>query len=152
MCDTFVACSSATADGSVIFGKNSDREPNEVQLLEYHPAKRYSEGKTVQCTYKEIPQVKETRAVLLSRPFWMWGAEMGANEAGVVIGNEAVWTKMPLVKKGGLTGMDLLRLALERSSNAPRLWRPLSGFFRITDREGCADLKINGSFITTVLS
>ena len=118
MCDTFVACSKATVDGSVIFGKNSDREPNEVQLLEYHPAMSYSEGKTVRCTYMEIPQVKETHAVLLSRPFWMWGAEIGANEKGVVIGNEAVWTKMPLKKDSGLTGMDLLRLALERSSSA----------------------------------
>ena len=41
----------------------------------------------------------------------MWGSEMGANEKGVVIGNEAVWTRMPLRKDDGLTGMDLLRLA-----------------------------------------
>lgn len=33
MCDTFVALGSATADGSVIFGKNSDREPNEAHEL-----------------------------------------------------------------------------------------------------------------------
>ena len=118
MCDTFVALSSATADGSVLFGKNSDREPNEAQVLEYHPARSHSDRETVQCTYLEIPQVKETRGLLLSRPFWMWGAEMGVNEHGVVIGNEAVWTKMPLAKKGGLTGMDLLRLALERAASA----------------------------------
>ena len=118
MCDTFLALSSVTADGSIVFGKNSDREPNEAQALEYHPAQVFADPVKVQCTYRAIPQVRETYATLLGRPFWMWGAEMGANEKGVVIGNEAVWTRMPLLKKDGLTGMDLIRLALERSANA----------------------------------
>jgi hypothetical protein len=34
---------------------------------------------------------------------------MRANEKGVVIGNEAVFTSMPLVKTGGPTAVDLLR-------------------------------------------
>jgi len=118
MCDTFVALPSATADGSIIFGKNSDREPNEAQALEYHPAETFSPGDELACTYLTIPQAKETLATVLCRPFWMWGAEMGANEKGLVIGNEAVFTRMPLDRKGGLTGMDLLRLALERSGSA----------------------------------
>ncbi len=118
MCDTFVAMPAATADGSVIFGKNSDREPNEAQCLEYHPARRYPAGQSVRCTYREIPQVRETHPVLLCRPFWMWGAEIGANEQGVAIGNQAVFTKMPYRRSGGLTGMDLLRLALERAASA----------------------------------
>lgn len=120
MCDTFLALPPVTADGSIIFGKNSDREPNEAQALEYYPAQAYDHPADVQCTYRSIPQVRETYAMLLCRPFWMWGAEIGANEKGVVIGNEAVWTRMPLNKKDGLTGMDLLRLALERSSTASR--------------------------------
>ncbi len=120
MCDTFVALPPVTTDGSVIFGKNSDREPNEAQVLEFHPRRHADAGHVgnVRCTYMEIPEVRETNAVLLSRPFWMWGAEMGANEKGVVIGNEAVFTKMPYDRKGGLTGMDLLRLGLERSGTA----------------------------------
>jgi dipeptidase len=118
MCDTFVAMPSATADGSIIFGKNSDREPNEAQALEYVPARFHGRNATIDCTYLSIPQVKETRAVLLCRPFWMWGAEMGVNDAGVVIGNEAVFTRMPVRRSNSLTGMDMLRLALERSPSA----------------------------------
>jgi len=43
---------------------------------------------------------------------------MGANEHGVAIGNEAVFTKVPYEKGPGLIGMDLLRLALERARTA----------------------------------
>lgn len=118
MCDTFVALPNATSDGSVIFAKNSDREANEAQQLEFHKAKIYKPGVELACTYISIPQTKKTHAVLLSRPFWMWGAEMGANEHGVVIGNEAVFTKLPVTQKGVLTGMDLLRLGLERGKSA----------------------------------
>jgi len=119
MCDTFVALPPATADGQIIFGKNSDREPNEAQALEFHPGQTHPPGATVACTYIEIPQVAETLPVLICRPFWMWGAEMGANSKGVVIGNEAVWSRMPINRQEGLTGMDLLRLALERSEDGP---------------------------------
>jgi secernin len=56
--------------------------------------------------------------VLLSKPFWIWGAEMGSNEFGVTVGNEAVFTRIPYEKTSGLIGMDFLRLALERSRTA----------------------------------
>ncbi len=117
MCDTLVALGNSTKDGSVIFGKNSDRPWDEVQLITYSPRLKHSRGEEVKCTYISIPQVSETFAIILSQPWWMWGAEMGTNEYGVVIGNEAVYTHEPLRNKG-LLGMDLLRLGLERGKTA----------------------------------
>jgi dipeptidase len=118
MCDTLVAVGEATADGAVILAKNSDREPNEAHMLSHVPRARHRAGASVRCTYIQVPQVDETYEVLLSRPFWLWGCEMGINEFGVAIGNEAVFTREPYAKEPGLIGMDLMRLALERSNTA----------------------------------
>ncbi len=116
MCDTFVAVS-GTETGGVWFGKNSDREAGEAQFVEYVPARSHEVGADLRCTDLVIPQVARTYAVFLSRPFWMWGAEMGCNEHGLAVGNEAVFTRVA-VADTGLTGMDLLRLALERTKTA----------------------------------
>jgi dipeptidase len=119
MCDTLV---SLTDDGP-LFAKNSDRDANEAQVLRWHPAAEHAPGSRVTCTWTEIDQVARTHAVLLSQPWWMWGAEIGANEHGLVIGNEAVFTRgtgegSPRSRDGALLGMDLLRLALERATGA----------------------------------
>ena len=105
MCDTFVV----VERHRVLFGKNSDRDANEAQVLSWVPARDYPADDTLHCTWRSIPQVRRTNAVLLCRPFWMWGAEMGANEHGVVIGNEAIFAREPL-QDDGLLGMDLVRL------------------------------------------
>ncbi len=117
MCDTFVSLPDTTRDGSVILGKNSDREPNEAHELRLVPAADSPDDR-VRATYIEIAQVPHTHAVLLAKPYWIWGAEMGVNEHGVAIGNEAVFTKAKRETEPGLLGMDLLRLALERASTA----------------------------------
>jgi len=117
MCDTFIALPPATKDGSVIFAKNSDRPAGEGQGIRAYPRIRHSAGEVLQCTYIEIPEVERTQAVLLSQIDWMWGAEMGANEGGVVIGNQAVWTRFS-PGQPALLGMDLVRLGLERGATA----------------------------------
>ena len=114
MCDTFVL----RADTGMVLAKNSDRDPNEAQLWEWTPAADHGPDARVRTTYVDLPQVTRTHATVVSRPWWMWGAEMGANEHGVAIGNEAVFTKEPTSLEPGLLGMDLLRLALERATTA----------------------------------
>lgn len=135
MCDTMVVMPGATADGSVLFAKNSDRDPNEVHELVMIPAEDHPEAQ-VQCTYITIPQVKHTFAVFLSKPFWIWGAEMGANEHGVVIGNEAVFSKVPAGKEPGLIGMDFLRLALERGATAAEAAQVIIDLLEIQGQSG----------------
>jgi secernin len=120
-CDTFVAFYPSTPKGTVVFGKNSDRPAGEGQSICRYPAReRSNPQEQCQCTYISIPQAPKTHAVLLSQIDWMFGAEHGTNEKGVVVGNEAVWTKVndeDLATKR-LLGMDLVRLGLERGSTA----------------------------------
>ncbi len=118
MCDTLLAPPGSTAQHVMLFGKNSDRQRNEAQVVESFPARAHAQDTALACTYIVIPQVKHTHAVLLCRPFWIWGAEMGVNEHGVAIGNEAVHARQPASQTKSLIGMDLLRLALERSASA----------------------------------
>lgn len=119
MCDTMVAVGSVTKSGHTIFAKNSDREPNEPQVLLRIPRKIHNLGvcPMLKTTYIEVEQVEETNEIVISKPSWMWGCEMGFNEYSVMIGNEAVFTKEKYAKTG-LTGMDMIRLALERTKTA----------------------------------
>lgn len=117
MCDTMVIVPCGSHESAPVwFGKNSDREPGEAQVVEHLPRRR-AQGSTLRATHVEIAEVSDALEVALSRPAWMWGAEMGANERGVVIGNEAVFTRVEVAPRG-LTGMDLLRIALERATSA----------------------------------
>lgn len=117
MCDTMVALGNSTLNGFNIFAKNSDRDPNEPQYYVFCPAADHPAGSKVKCTYIEIDQAPHTNAIILSKPSWIWGGEMGINEYGVVIGNEAIWTKMPYGEPA-LLGMDSLRIGLERGKTA----------------------------------
>ncbi len=151
MCDSFVAVGSATIDGSLIFGKNSDRPTAEEQRPIYYPARCHPAGTVAHCTYIEIPEASETLAVLISQPTWMWGAEMGINERGVVIGNEAVWTKAPL-GPAALLGMDLVRLGLERGETARQALKVITTLLMAHGQGGpCAerdpDLQYHNSFL-----
>lgn len=113
MCDTL----GAIGKKSMVFGKNSDRDPKEPQVTEWRPAQAHSEKK-VKCTYIEVDQATYTHGTLLSRPSWLWGGEIGMNDQGVIIGNEALFSTNEGNQKEALIGMDLLRLGLERGDSA----------------------------------
>src|ERR687883_575130 len=113
-CDTSVVVGTATADGSVIFAKNSDRNADEAQPLHHAPRRQHPPGATLRTQYVEIPQVAQTHELIGSRPYWLWGFEIGVNEWGVAIGNEAVLSREPYEEEPALIGMDLVRLGLER--------------------------------------
>jgi secernin len=131
MCDIAVT----VRPEGVLFAKNSDRDANEAQLLEWHPRRERPAGSRVRCTWIEIEEAPRRHAVLLSRPFWTWGAEMGANEHGLVVGNVAVFTR-ERVGPPGLTGMDLVRLALERAADAEEAARVLAALIEAHGQGG----------------
>ncbi len=80
-----MALGNATLDGSVLFAKNSDRESNEAHQIEFVPA---ADHEAVKCCRVLIFPSSSTAhvCVLLAKPFWIWGAEMGGNEHGVSLG------------------------------------------------------------------
>ena len=117
MCDLLCALPTATG-GSALFAKNSDRPPEEVQVLEWLPPRR-DEGE-LRATHVTLPaHPGATLGVLGSRPAWGWGLEQGVNEAGLAAGNATIYTTLdPRPFPDALTGMDLVRLALERAATA----------------------------------
>lgn len=122
MCDVMVALRDVTRAGSVVFAKNSDRPVGECQVLHFVPGGGQASGSVVHCSYLDVPQAPRTLATLGCRPYWCFGFETGINQAGVVGGNAAIFTRALYQPENqaepGLTGMDLLRLGLERGGTA----------------------------------
>ncbi|KAM9077059.1 secernin-1 isoform 2-T4 [Megaptera novaeangliae] len=114
----FVAFPPRAKDGLVVFGKNSARPRDEVQEIVYFSAADHEPESKAECTYISIDQVPRTHAIVISRPAWLWGAEMGANEHGVCVANEATNARGPAAETEALLGMDLVRLGLERGATA----------------------------------
>lgn len=96
------------------FAKNSDRPPDEVQLVGVAPGR--PAGGRLATQYLEIDDAGAS-PTLLARPTWLWGAEHGVNAHRVAVGNERVYTAHPPAPDA-LIGMDLVRLVLERARSA----------------------------------
>ena len=117
MCDTIVALKNSTSTNSVLLAKSADTEVNEAEQIVKYPRREYPEGTAARTTHIKIPQAKLTYEVILGRSFWAWGSELGANELGVSVGNEAAFSNQKN-EKDGVCCLDLCRLVVERSTSA----------------------------------
>ena len=147
MCDSFVALLPATAGKSVIMAKSADCLVNEAHALVRLPRQTHLPGEKLLATHIMIPQVEETYDVILSRSFWTWGGEIGLNEYGVAIGNEAIFTNvMQDEKSDGLITMDLLRLGLERGKTARQAVEVMGALVHQFGQGGNCELSGNSHF------
>ncbi len=134
MCDTLCA----PGPSGMVFAKNSDRPPGEVQVV-WPFGRRDSAGCTLRTQYLTIGDAGAL-ASFLSCPTWLWGAEHGVNEYGVAIGNERVATTHDAAAaKPALIGMDLVRLGLERARSAAEAVDVITGLLEACGQGGIAD-------------
>ena len=117
-CDTMVALGSVTGNRQTVFAKNSDRPADECQPLLLRERVEHGRGEETRCQFVSVPEVDVTFRHVGSRPWWCWGYEHGFNEHQVVIGNEALGSKLEPASEGKLIGMEVLRLGLERGRTA----------------------------------
>lgn len=139
-CDTMIVRSEASEYGANILAKNSDRPTGEPQPLCFFEGKEYPDGATLTMTHLTIPQVRKTYSVVGCRPYWIWGFEMGYNEKGLMIANEAEFSRMDADKEDGLLGMDMLRLALERADSARGAIDVITDLLRRYGQKACASM------------
>ncbi len=145
MCDTLCV---RRAEGT-LFGKNSDRPPSEVQLIESHDAR--PAGGRLHTQYLTIDDAGAT-TLLGARPDWLWGMEHGLNRHGVAIGNERVFTvDDPDREPPGLIGMDLVRLGLERATNADAAVELIGDLIERHGQGGAADPVTGDAYFSSFL-
>ena len=134
MCDTLCA----PGQRGMVFAKNSDRPPGEVQIA-WPFGRRSSAGCTLRTQYLSIGDTG-AHAAFLSCPTWLWGAEHGVNEHGVAIGNERVSTTHDAAAASpALIGMDMVRLGLERARSALEAVDVIADLLETHGQGGIAD-------------
>jgi dipeptidase len=150
MCDSFVALPSATVTGTTLAAKNADCEINEAQAVVRLPGRAYPEGAMLRTTHIVIPQARVTHEVILDKSFWTWGGEIGINELGLAVGNEAIFSTAEQGPDGLITG-DLLRLLLERASNCREALEVFGSVLSTHGQGGNCELRGNSHFDSSYL-
>jgi dipeptidase len=139
--DMMTALGRAVVDGHTLFGHNAAGGSGVPLHLARAPGGSHAPDERVRATHIELPQARHTHATLGGQPAGAWGFCHGVNEHGVAAGCTRLRTRLRL-DAPGLTGPDLVRLALERGQTAHQAVDALTalvarhgqGAFR-----GCAD-------------
>ena len=151
MCDTFVALPPVTRDKSVLFAKSADCEVNEANAIVRIPGRKHMKGEAVRVTHLVIPQAEETYEIFLTKAFWTYGCEIGINEYGLAMGEEAVFTTEMAEEKDGLIGPDLMRIGLERARTCQEAIEIMTWLLEQYGQGGSAELKGNSHFDSSFL-
>jgi secernin len=151
MCDTFVALPAVTRSHSVLFAKSADCEVNEANAIVHIAHKKHVKGEAVRITHLVIPQVEETFELFLTKAFWTYGCEIGVNEYGLAMGEEAVFTTRMAEDKDGIIGPDLMRLGLERARTCREAIEVMTALLEQYGQGGSAELKGNSHFDSSFL-
>ena len=151
MCDTFVALPPVTRDKSVLFAKSADCEVNEANAIVRIPGRKHMKGEAVRVTHLVIPQAEEIYEIFLTKAFWTYGCEIGINEYGLAMGEEAVFTTEMDEEKDGLIGPDLMRIGLERARTCQEAIEIMTWLLEQYGQGGSAELKGNSHFDSSFL-
>src|SRR5262249_4270173 len=115
--DMVVALGPATVDGHTLLGHNSCQPDRQRPTLVLLPGRRFATGETLHIQRLEILQPREVYTLRGKRPHGQWGFDEGVNEHRAAV--SCVPPRPAIDCQGaGLTGADLVRLALERSRTA----------------------------------
>jgi dipeptidase len=115
--DMMTALGRAAADAQTLFAHSAAGRPHAPFRLERTPGGAHAPEERVRATFLTLPQARRTCAVLGGQPAGTWGFCHGINEHGVAAGCTRLRTRLRL-DAPGLTGPDLVRLALERGPTA----------------------------------
>ena len=115
--DMVVALARATPDGTTLFGHNSNRPRGEGASLIQTARREHAPGETIRVGAIELLQGRQSWAVLAGRPGSAWGYTHGVNEKGVAVGRTPITTRLEC-DEPCLSGLDLVRLGLERGGSA----------------------------------
>jgi dipeptidase len=135
----------------MLFAKSADCEVNEANAIVRIPAQKHAKGEAVRITHLVIPQAEKTYEIFLTKAFWTYGCEIGVNEYGLAMGEEAVFTTQMAEEKDGIIGPDLMRLGLERARTCREAIEVMTRLLETYGQGGSAELKGNSHFDSSFL-